>query len=110
MTELIASSAVKPSEQVDNDIASQSKVRKTLRKPKTVEKNKSVSFKSSDRSGKTSRLPEPEICETANDHEVARDQSRLDQLEGLLLSSTQPNREFRELMMSLLGVEPVLDY
>ena len=50
------------------------------------------------------------ICETAHDHEVARDQSRLDQLEGLLLSSTQQNREFRELMMSSLGVEPMLVY
>ena len=101
-----------PSEQGDvENFASQSRVRKTSRKPKPVEKHKSVSFKSSDRSGKTSRLPEkPDICETANEHEVPGDQSRMDLLEGLLLSSTQQNREFRDLMMSSLGVEPVLDY
>ena len=111
MTDLLDSSAVLPSEQGDiENFASQSKVRKTSRKPKPVEKHKSVSFKSSDRSGKTSRLPEPDICETANEHEVPRDQSRLDLLEGLLLSSTQQDREFRDLMMSSLGVEPVLDY
>ena len=109
MKDFIDSSAVLPSEQVDFEFVPQSIVRITLRKPKPVEELKAVSFMSSNRSGKTSRLPELDTCVTVKAHEVAWDQSRLDQIEGLFLSSTLQNREGRDLLMSFLGVEPVLD-
>jgi hypothetical protein len=110
MTDLDAQTA-QPSEQVE-EMAAQCKGRKSSRKtkvcePKTIDKGKSV-HKTSDRGAKNV-VPDPEGGDSEN-ITVSRDQLRLDQLENLLISSTQQNREFRDFMMNSMGVEPIADY
>jgi hypothetical protein len=113
LEDLVAQAAM-PSEQME-EMAGQ-KGRKPSRKTRVCEtkssdKGKSV-HKTSERGAK-SVMPDKECGDSENVSEnvaVSRDQFRLDQLETLLISSTQQNREFRDFMMSSMGVEPMADY